>query len=170
MNVDIQPGLGARIHSCTQMLYSLCHATITPSIIDYKVDRVTKGGRAELFCSLCLLPEVGRAHLKVAFHDIWVQARLLIHCSSIWGTIEFHQSAVFPMLNGKKKKKKAKRFHFEVICWHETLATARLLDNGAHAKSVSHHPVLGPFSKVHKEVLHECETRHSGRDGVRVSR
>lgn len=57
---------GLEIHACTQrqtcnkpaaqLLYSLCHATTHPSIIDYRKEGVTKG--CIEYGLFCLLPEV----------------------------------------------------------------------------------------------------------------
>lgn len=70
--------------------------------INYRLQRqrVTKGVESGAVLFLMSPPW---SRKSVAFHYIWVQARPLIHCSSIWGTIEFRQAAVFRMLNGKRQ-------------------------------------------------------------------
>lgn len=138
------------------LLYSLCHATTPPSIIDYREDREWQWVlRGELFVAFVSSPKWKELIWQSCFTSVYPPHPP----STIWGTIELYRPGVDLILNGEASK----RLHFEMIYWHEMLSAALVI--ALMSKQFITH-LLGPFLETFKETLYGRRTQPSGCGGV----
>lgn len=136
--------MNPRIHSSQALTHKSAVFLLSRNntSIHYRLQRrqrVTTASERGALCVLRLPPWSSRnSSIKPVLHPS-------VHTpshppSAIWGTVESYWSRVDLMLNGEM----AKRFHFEMIYWHETLSAACCHGNCANAIAV-YHPSPWPF-------------------------
>lgn len=142
------------------LLYSLCHATTPPSIIDYREWRRVLGGG-----SLCLLslPWSSRnSSDKAAVH---LSSHFPSHLpgTSIWGPIKLYRSRADLMLNGERRKDSTLKWFTGTR--HSPLRAALVIE--LMSKQFITH-TRGPLLDAYKEILYVCGIQNSGCDWGQV--